>query len=490
MTDEKNADLARKAILGASASWLGALATFVLRFAANAVLARLVAPAVFGDFAVAFVYTEFVAILAAPSPTQALLQLDSQSKHTIPGVLILNTAIAVCITAVCLVISPLAAHAHGQTVGNLVVSLGVLRGLGLLAGVYEGYLQHRLRFGHLALFRLIGILVSAVGAIALAACGYELRALIAREALAAVVGLAVMLWDMPVEWRLIVRPSPESRHALQGTLSLCRGLFWVRTLEILHTRLDHLVVATFLGPMDLAFYRQARYIASLPLAGVAPATQTVALRVFVATRTDPARLRKTYELTQLAVGYLVLLAAILLICCPHMIVSFAFGARWAKVGDILPYLAPWVVLAALGQNAQTLLTALERWAPLRVALIAQTALQVSTLPIMVKWLGVGGAALTLAFGASVGLLVMNRAMNSLVRLSLHAYKGIIAGSVASLLCVGIRHVPVVGLAETAQEPLRLLLVLLLVGVVVALVDGRSMRRNYEYLVAQLRRKSA
>lgn len=489
MTEERNANLARKAILGASANWLGALAAFGLRFAANAVLARLVAPAVFGDFAVAFVYTEFVAILAAPSPTQALIQLDSRLKHTIPGVLILNAGIAVCIAAVCLVVRPFAAHAHGQTVGNLVVVLGALRGLGVLAGTYDGYLQNRLRFGHLALVRLIGILVSAFGAIAIAANGYGLRALIAREALAVVVGLAVMLWNMPVEWGLIVRPSPECRHALQRTLSLCRGLFWVRAVEMLHTRVDQLVVATFLGPTELAFYWQARYIAGLPLAGVAPATQTVALRVFVATKGEPARLRRTYELIQLAVGYIVLVAAIFLMYCPYSIVSFAFGAQWVKVADILPYLAPWVVLLALGQNAQTLLMALERWRPLRVALIAQTALQAATLPIMVKWLGASGAALALAVGASVGLLVMNRAVDSHVRLPLHAYKGLIAGCAASLLCVGVLHLSVGRTAETAQEALRLLLVLALIGVVVALVDGRSMQRTCEYLVAQLRRKT-
>lgn len=452
-------------------------------------LARLVAPAVFGDFAVAFVYTEFVAILAAPSPTQALVQLDSQPKHTIPGVLVLNAGIAVCITIVCLLVRPLAAHAHGQTVGNLVVFLGMIRGLGVVAATYEGYLQRRLRFGYLALFRLIGILVSAVAAIAIGAHGYGLLALIAREALAVVVGLAVMFWDMPVDWGSIVRPSPECRQTLQKTLSLCRAFFWVRAVEMLHTRVDQLVVAMFLGPADLAFYWQARYIAGLPLAGVAPATQTVALRVFAATKTEPARLRKTYELIQLAVGYIVLLAAIFLMYSPHFIVSFAFGAQWAKVGDILPYLAPWVVLLALGQNAQTLLMAVERWRPLRVALIAQTALQVATLPLMVKWLGVSGAALALAVGASVGLLVMNDAMDSQVKLPLHAYKGMIAGSAASLICVGVLRVPGDRFTETAQEALRLLFVLVLVGTTVVLVDGRSMRRTCEYLIAQLRRKS-
>ncbi len=484
--------LARAAILGASANWLGALAGFLIRFLINAILARLIMPQIFGEFALAFVFTELIGLAAAASPSQAIVQLEEPIEVILPNVLLLNAVLGLLVILISLAVYPLASSAHGKRVADLVVVLCTIRAFGIVVGTYESLLQRNLAFGRLAFLRILGIIVSAAGALGIAFAGRPLPALLAREGLPIATTSIVMSVAMPGTLRTVFRPSKEVRFARRKILNFCRSLFWVRMLTIACQRVDQLVITAFLGPSDLAFYWQAVYLAGLPNAGVAPATQTVSLRVFVSLVRDNLRLRRTFEALQLSVGYVLAIAAIFFIACPHVIVQVAFGPKWTRVADILPFLAPWMVLLPLSQNSQVLLTVLQRWSAVRYSLIAQVVVLLVAVPILVRLYGVLGAPGAILAGVLANQFILRRALDSSTRARFSTYKGILAASfagavVASIPICMLRYWSV---SLTIFELVRAGSAVTVFVLVAVLVDHKYLREMTGYVWAQVVKRSA
>jgi PST family polysaccharide transporter len=483
--------LARAAILGASANWLGAVGGFLIRFLINATLARLVLPQIYGEFALAFVYTEFIGLAAAASPSQAIVQLDEPPEALFPSVLTLNLALALLVFLISVVAYPFAAMANGTRVAELVAVLGAIRAAGIVAGTFESFLQRNLAFGRLALLRILGIILSAAGSIAVALAGRPLTALLAREALPLVITYMAMSLAMRRELRAMIGPQGRQFLFMGRIWKLCRSLFWVRMITIACQRLDQLVLTAFVGRSDLAYYWQAVYLAGLPNAGVAPATQTVALRVFVSLAKEDLRLRRAFELLQVSVGYVLAVAAIAFVACPRVIVRVAFGPKWTPVADILPYLAPWIILLPLSQNLQTLLMALQRWSVIRRSLIAQAIVLVVSVPVLAGRFGVRGAAVAVLLALVVNQVVMRVALERDLRGRLASFRGLFAGlaaggTVAAVPAASFNHL---GATITQFELGRACLAVVACGVVAFVVDRRNLRETIVYVWGQLRRRS-
>jgi O-antigen/teichoic acid export membrane protein len=423
--------LARAAVRGATASWIGALAGFLIRFAVNAALARMILPEIFGEFALASVYSELIGLLAAAGFSNCVIQFDEGPEATVPVALQLSCAVALAIVAGGALAGAYAWFV-GRTTGLLVLVLCVGKALVVLSSTYEAVLQRNLQFVVLAKYRVYGVVVSTSAAALLAVLDLPRAALLAREVLAGLIPALAMLQFLRISWAQVFRPNASLRALRKRAFRLGLELFWVQALDTLYQRLDQAVLGWFLGPVELGYYYQAKYIAGLPHAAVTPATQSIALRVFVSVAPDPARLRKVLELLQVSAAHALAIAAIVLTTSGRPLVTVAFSERWAPVADLFPFLAPWILLQPLVHNLQLALTALTRWRAIRLSRVAQLAVLLLTAPLAIPVMGAGGAAAAVSLAIASAMMVLMLGLDREQRPALRSARSILAGAIGAV----------------------------------------------------------
>lgn len=422
--------LGRAAILGASVNWAGALTGFVVRFLVNAALARMIEPSSFASFALATVYSELLSIVVAAGFAHAIVQLEERPDLTVPASLQCNLVAGFLLIIGSLLLFPIVASNGGTDTALLVLALTATRAFTIIAGSYDALLQRELEFTRLAIIRFGALLISAAGAMAFAAAGHAMYALVAREALVPVLSAYFMFARMRTHWPLTFRPTDEVRAVRRKVLSIGKSLFWVQALETIHQRIDQLLFSKLMPASELAIYYQARYVASLPHAAVAPATQTVALRVFAAVASEPAKVRRTAQLLQVFVAHALMLCAIAIAFAPSTLVRLAYGERWLGLVGILPALALWVVLQPLSRNSSVALMALGKWRGLRIAQVVQVIILALAVPVLLWLLGPSGAAWALSVSTFGSMVAMRAAMPAEMRLPSLTYKGIGIGALS------------------------------------------------------------
>lgn len=475
--------LARTAIRGTIASWLGALGGFAVRFAVNATMARLIVPEVFGQFALAYVYAELIGILAAPCFSNCIVQFEEGMESTVPATLQLNGAVALAFACIGSV-AGIYGWFTGTITGTLVLALCLIKALSVLLGTYDAMMQRELQFTKLAKYRMLGVVLGSPCALLLAYAGYSYAALLAGEVFVLLLPAVLMARLVSVPWRRVLGGSAEVRAVRARALVLGREMFWVRAIDTMYQRLDQLLLGRLLGASELGFYYQAKYIGGLPAAAVGPATQSVALRVFVKIAGDAERMRRMLEVVQVSVLHVLMLAVIVLGFAPRTLVVAAYGQRWAPVADILPFLLLWILLHPLVSNMQVALTALTRFRSIRISQIAQLVALALLTPGFVWLWGSKGAALALGLTTIVGLLALTRALEREQRPQLNAYQSVLSGGMLALI-VGL-SLAAVGAQGVAGELLRTGATILAYVVGAVLLGGRALREMIARIVRELR----
>jgi O-antigen/teichoic acid export membrane protein len=371
-TDRRRVGLGTTAVRAVATSSVGNVLGFALRFALTAVLARHLGPGTFGAFALAFSYSELLCIVGAFSFPQALVQLDDARGRLFGTVLWMTTASALALLVPAAVAAPFIRMRDGDAVGSTFLALVALRTLTGVAGCLECAMQRSYSYGRLATVRVVGIAASAVAAYAAMAHDWRLGALFLRDAVPPAVLLVLAgLAAWPANRRELFR---IDRRTASEVWSLGRSLLIVRGLEIGFTRLDQLMVGLMLGTGELGLYSQAKYLATLPNAALAPATQAVGLRVMSGFRSSPIHLGRTYSMLQYGVARLTIAAVVACFVAPDLVIAVSLGRQWLGAADILRALSVWMLLLPLFEIEKALLSARRRWRAVYVAYVAKVAI--------------------------------------------------------------------------------------------------------------------
>jgi len=129
-------DVGRNALLGSFTTAGSGLLGFALRFGMNAVLARFLAPELFGVYAQASVYAAVVSIIQAISFPQALIQLPDLPA-LVPTVRRMTLLSGLVTVLAALGLFPLIALLKGPDVAHCFLLLLVINALGGFGLTYE-----------------------------------------------------------------------------------------------------------------------------------------------------------------------------------------------------------------------------------------------------------------------------------------------------------------------------------------------------------------
>lgn len=473
--------LAGRAVRGSLWAAAGAYTSFAVNFATVAALARFVSPDGFGSYALALGYSQILFALGLFPFGQAVVQSPDA-----PGLADTAMRMALALRGALVLLSlpaaALIAHFNGTTVALLFLGLAVNELLDGARSSMSAVLERDLRYRALARTTTAASVAASAAAITAAALGLGAPALLLREVL--LVGVILIVYiGMARRWGLPLARSFDRGHAAR-VWTFAKGLFWIRALDQVLARADRVLLGNALGLEALGYFHQAKYLAMLPQSALAPASMQVAIATYSKVRADRVRLAAAFELVQYVVVRVVPLAGLALLIFPEAILQALYGARWLPAAPALRVLGLFATLSPILESYRSFAIALERWRPLRAAVLAQAAVLVAVLLLLAPRFGIVGAAWATCLAPVAGLAVLVLSVTRRLVASRHGELGPVCAATGAALLAGLGLLALVDAGGAFALFLQLAAVAAVYALVLLLVERRSLLERVAYLRAR------
>ena len=303
----------------------------LVSFAVSIVLARLLAPEVYGIVAKVTIITTILLVFVDSGMANALIQKKDPDDLDFSSVFFFNVVFCVLLYVVLFFTAPLIAGFNKEP-----MLTPILRVLGLtvvVAGVknvQQAYISKTLQFKRFFFATLGGTLCSAVIGIVMAYRGYGVWALVAQQLSNVTINTAI-LW-LTVDWK------PKwmfSFQRLKGLLSYGWKLLASGLLDTIYLKLREIIIAVFYTSADLAFYNRGNSMPNLLVENINSSIDSVLLPVLSAEQDKKEQVR---EMTRRAIktsSYIMMPLMFGLAVCAEPLVRLLLTEKWTPC---VPYL--------------------------------------------------------------------------------------------------------------------------------------------------------
>jgi len=357
---------------------VGRLGTFVT----GIVLARLLAPADFGVYAVALVALNAMLSFNELGVSLALVRWKGDPRRIAPTITTISITSSALLYAASWFAAPAFADALGAPDAAGVVRLLCLTVLidGSTAAVVQ-LVNREFRQGTQLVVDGSNLALTTGVTVTLAVAGYGAWSL-AWGALVGNTLSALLLFRLAAMW-----PRPGfGRSQVRELLSFGMPLAGASVLVFAMLNIDYVVTGSLLGSVALGLYLQAFNLASWPVNMFSMVVRRVSFAAFARVQDDPRGRQEVLArfMALLAVGALPVCALLGLLALP--LVTTLYGQRWAGSAAALQFLAVLAVVRVAGELSYDYLAALGRAR--------------RTMWLQASW--VGALAITLPLGALAG----------------------------------------------------------------------------------------
>lgn len=435
--------------------------SMVTRVVGLVILARMLAPEVFGIAAIAVAITTFVSAVIFLGLPMATAQAATLSQPAKSGLFIINLSLGILLGATLLLLAGPIADWYGQpSLESLIQWLAIVPVVSGIQSQFRLQLVRSLRFTALAFSDVVAQLVSTASAVALAANGTTYGAIIAQGLVyAATQFLIVVLsskWipTRPGGWRSEISPIVRIGLNIFGSTILRDG-----TRSALVP-----IMANFVSPADTGSFDRAQQLSVVPVSLTVDQLQRVAVPVLSQMRTEPVRLLSYMRRAHLIIAYSTGSLFLLAIALAGPMIEMFLGPSWSMAATILQFLAVGAIFRALIQAMQWLFISSGKTSDaLRINMWTQPfVLFVSVCGL--PW-GVAGVA---AANSAAWVIVWPVVTISAARAAGLEWRPFISDAIRVLVCFGLP----VGLAAASAHVFALPeAAVVLVGMTLALVIG-------------------
>lgn len=250
----------------------------LISFVVSVVLARLLAPELYGSIALVTVITSILQVFVDSGMANALIQKKDTDDLDYSSVFYFNLVFCLVLYLGLFLAAPFIARVYED--GSLVPVIRVL-GLTLVVSgvknVQQAYVSKTMQFRRFFFATLGGTLFSAVVGISMAYMGYGIWALVMQQLLNAAVNTAI-LW-LTVGWKPRLA---FSFTRLAGLISYGWKLLVSALLDTVYNKLYQLVVGIVYSSADLAYYNKADQLPVLVVENINSSIDSVLLPVLSA----------------------------------------------------------------------------------------------------------------------------------------------------------------------------------------------------------------
>jgi lipopolysaccharide exporter len=313
-----------------------------LQFVAAVALARMIAPAEFGNAAVALIFVPLSVILTYEGFGSALVQRRTIEKAHQQAAILISCAAGVAFSVATFVLAPVvAAPILSDEIAHLIQLVSPVFAIASTATVSRALLARDLDFRRIGLIETIGMILGAFASVALAAAGFQAEAIVLGGVLStAIASLLLLLAAPPARPRW--RPR-ELREIMRfGVPASAAG-----TLHVAITNVDYAVLAARLSSTQVGLYWRAFQLGVAYQDKISGIMLRLAFPIYSRTR-DMSEMKRLHErATRIHGAVVVPLLAVLIVTAPEVVPTL-FGEAWQ------PAVGPAQALAVAGMIAAVL----------------------------------------------------------------------------------------------------------------------------------------
>ncbi len=340
---------ARRRLKGASVNGIAVnvasqFVRYVLRFAYQVVIARLLLPGDFGIVAMAAPAISFIQLFADLGLAQATIQYKSISQAQLSFLFYVNLAAGTALGGLCALSAPLVARFYGDPrVAGIMVASGALLFVSGLYAQHAALLNRQMRFTLLAAMDVVGFAVGAAAGIAAALHGLGYWAIMINQAGVTVTALLIA-WGLS-GWR---PGRPGKFSDMMPLLRFGGNMTGFNFVNFFSRNSDNILLGRFAGAAPLGLYDRAFKLMLLPFGQISLPFTNVALPLLSRCVDEPEFYRRAYRRMLEAMLLLLYPGIAFMVVNAQELVDVALGRRWAAVAPIFALLGIDAFVSPLG----------------------------------------------------------------------------------------------------------------------------------------------
>lgn len=358
-------------------------------------LARLLGPAEFGTYAVAFVALMAILSFNELGVSLAIVRWKGDPEHIGPTVASLSLASSTILAAAVYFAAPAFASAMGEPDAAPVVQvLGLTIIISGLVATPAAFMQRQFRQGTRLIIEQASVWTGAISSILLAVGGFGAMSLAIGRVAGAVVSAVLFIALSPVRYRIGL-----DRSLVIPLLKFGLPLAGASIIVFAMSYADQLVVGKMLGPVALGFYVLAFNLSSWPVNMFSQPLRNVAPPTFARLQHDSQQMRSVFQLVVRLLMIVTLPICFVIAGAAEPIVAFVYGPDWAPAAPVLTFLALLSAAKIFFELTYDYLVVLK--ATTRILMLQIVSVLV-LLPALVVGAAVGGTA-----GVAAGQLIVS-----------------------------------------------------------------------------------
>lgn len=245
----------------------------LVQFIVSIVLARLLAPEVYGTIALITVITTILNVFVDSGMGSALIQKKDADSVDFSTVFYFNMCVCIVLYVGLFISSPWIAHFYKDaTLTPVIRVLGLTIVISGVKNIQQAYVSKTMQFKRFFFSTLGGTIGAAIIGIWMAYKGFGVWALVAQQIFNAMVD-TLILW-ITVKWR----PKKEfSFERLKGLFSYGWKLLASSLLDTVYNNIRQLIIGRMYTPSDLAFYNRGKQFPDLIITNINTSIDSVLL---------------------------------------------------------------------------------------------------------------------------------------------------------------------------------------------------------------------
>lgn len=379
--------------------WAGSLRVIVrgLGILKTVILARLLTPAQFGIFGIAFLVLGLLEMITETGVNVILIQENKKIDDYINTGWIVSIVRGVIISILIIIFTPLIVTFFNSPDSKPILYLTALIPFlrGFINPAVVSY-QKNLEFGNEFKFRSVIVFVEVTASVIIA--------LITKSENALVWGMVFAVITEVIMSFVIIKPRPKFKFdflKLKKMVNLGKWITGAKVFDYLFSHLDDIVVGKLLGAYSLGIYQQSYRITSLPVIEISESFQRVTFPHYSKMIENKESIKSIYLKTLIYTICLVVPFALILYLFPTEIIMLVYGSKWLEAVPVIKVLAIFGVTKTLANSVFPILLAYKRQdLVMGLTLVGIIALALTIYPLTLRF-GLVGAGISTVLASLV-----------------------------------------------------------------------------------------
>lgn len=293
-------------------------------FIVSIILARLLAPELYGTIALVTVFTTILNVFVDSGLGNALIQKKDTDDLDFSTVFYFNIVICIILYCLMFLFAPFIASFYKEEA--LIPVIRVLSLTLVISGiknVQQAYVSRTMQFKRFFFATLGGTIGAAVVGITMAYVGCGVWALVAQQIINATMD-TIILW-CTVKWR---PKKMFSIHRLKTLLSFGWKLLVSSLIDVVYNNIRQLIIGKMYSSSDLAYYNRGKQFPNLIVTNVNTSIDSVLLPTMSREQDNNMRVKSMTRRAMKTSTYIMAPLMIGLACCAEQVVKLILTEKW------------------------------------------------------------------------------------------------------------------------------------------------------------------